>query len=173
MSCSTDIQLFPMAVKLRFILTKRFKLAKVTYTTVLFDISLSFFIITARKRSCGKVMFLQVSVILSTGRGVCLSACWETPPARETPLQEKPTSARRPPCQGDPPAKETPLPGRLPCPPSRPISKGKLRGIRSRPTPKGEIEGDHIQAHTRGGNSGGSGLGQHSRGKFRGPGPPQ
>ena len=30
-------------------------------------------IITARKRSCGKVMFLQVSVILSTGGGVLLS----------------------------------------------------------------------------------------------------
>ena len=30
--------------------------------------------------------------------------------------------------------------------------RGKLRGIRSRPTPKGEIEGDQIQAHTKAGN---------------------
>ena len=29
---------------------------------------------------------------------------------------------------------------------------GKLRGIRSKPTPKGEIEGDQVQAHTQGGN---------------------
>ena len=37
-----------------------------------------FSFITARKRSCGKVMFLQVSVILSTG-GVCIPACtWAT-----------------------------------------------------------------------------------------------
>ena len=33
-----------------------------------------------------------------------------------------------------------------------PHPRGKLRGIRSRPTPKGEIEGDQIQAHTQGGN---------------------
>ena len=55
------------------------------------------YIFTARKRSCGKVMFLQVSVILLTGRGA------------------------------------------------------------SRPTPKGEIEGDQVQAHIQGGNWGGSG----------------
>ena len=46
MSCSTDVQLFPMAVELRFILTKRFKLAEATFTTVLFRIVLSFLIIT-------------------------------------------------------------------------------------------------------------------------------
>ena len=56
-------------------------------------------------------------------------------------------------CQGDPPP--------------RPTLKGKLRGIRSRPTLKGEIEGDQIQAHTQGENWGGSGPGQHPRGKFR------
>ena len=33
-----------------------------------------------------------------------------------------------------------------------PHPRGKLRGIRSRPTPKGEIEGDQVQAHTQGGN---------------------
>ena len=33
-----------------------------------------------------------------------------------------------------------------------PHPRGKLRGIRSRPTPKGGIEGDQIQTHTHGGN---------------------
>ena len=32
------------------------------------------------QRSWATVMFLQASVILSTGRGVCLSACWDTTP---------------------------------------------------------------------------------------------
>ena len=35
----------------------------------------------------------------------------------------------------------------------------KSRGIRSRPTPKWEIEGNQVQAHTQGGSWGGSGLG--------------
>ena len=40
---------------------------------------------------------------------------------------------------------------------SRPISKGKFRGIWpgggvSRPTAKGEVEGDLVQAHTHGGS---------------------
>ena len=38
----------------------------------------------------------------------------------------------------------------------------------SRPTPKGEIEGDQVQAHIQGGNWGGSGPGPHPRGKLRG-----
>ena len=49
-----------------------------------------------------------------------------------------------------------------------PHPRGKLRGIRSRPTPKGEIEGDQIQAHTQGGNGGGSDPGPHPRGKWKG-----
>ena len=32
-----------------------------------------------------------------------------------------------------------------------PYTKGKLRGIWSRPTAKGEVEGDLVQAHTQGG----------------------
>ena len=81
------------------------------------------------------------------------------------PLPGKPPLPRRPPaketpCQGDPlprrpPAKETPFQGdplaRRP-PPPRPTPGGKLRGIRFRPTAKGEIEGGHIQAHTQEGN---------------------
>ena len=54
------------------------------------------------------------------------------------------------------------------CPYPGPHPRGKLRGIRSRPTPKGEIEGDQIQAHTQGGNEGGSGQGPHPRKKWRG-----
>ena len=33
------------------------------------------------KDEVAKIMFLHMSVILSTGEGVCLSACWDTPPA--------------------------------------------------------------------------------------------
>ena len=32
------------------------------------------------QRSWGKVIFSQASVILFTGGGVCLSACWDTTP---------------------------------------------------------------------------------------------
>ena len=52
--------------------------------------------------------------------------------------------------------------------PPDPHPRGKLRGITSRPTPKGEIEGDQIQAHTQGGHWGGSDPGPHPRGKLRG-----
>ena len=97
---------------------------------------------------------------------------WETPPMKEAP-----------PCQGDPPEGGTPLGRRPPC------QGGTTLGRRSpsRPTPKGEIEGDQVQAHTQGGNwegirsrptpkgeiEGGSDPGPHPRGKLRGsdPGP--
>ena len=79
-----------------------------------------------------KVMFLQVSMILSTGGSASVHA-------GRTPCQGDP------PHQGDPPAGETPLPGRPPA------KEAPLPGIRSRPTSKGEIEGDQIQAHTQGG----------------------
>ena len=60
--------------------------------------------------------------------------------------------------------------GGVPAPkggPPGPHPRGKLRGIRSRPTPKGEIEGDQIQAHTQGGNWGIRSR-PTSKGKFRG-----
>ena len=41
-----------------------------------------------------------------------------------------------------------------------------LEGV-SRPTAKGEVEGDLVQAHTQGGSGGGSGPGPHPRGKLR------
>ena len=117
------------------------------------------------QRSCGQgYVFTRVCDSVHRG-GVCLSACWDT----ATPLP-----GRRPSCQGDPPEggtpekeappwKEnpqggdpqeggTPLPRRSTPPPTKreappgPHPRGKLRGIRSRPTPKGEIERDQIQA---------------------------
>ena len=115
----------------------------------------------------GKVIFSQASVILLTGGSV-----------RETPHQGDPPAKETPP-PGRPPSKETPLPGRPPLQAHTqggnwggsgpgPQPRGKLRGIRSRHTPKGEIEGDQIQAHTQGGNWGGSDPGPHQRGKFSG-----
>ena len=93
----------------------------------------------------------------------------DPPPGTPPPLPGRLPLPGRPPCQGDPPqvdpletpTREThcqgdpPSPGRCPCqggPPPGPHPGGKLRGIRSRPTAKGEIEGDQIQAHTQGGN---------------------
>ena len=95
-----------------------------------------------------KVMFLQVC--LSTGG---LPQCMLGDPQGD-PHQGDPLP-RRTPCQGDPPtketpARETPLPGR---PPTKETSLP--RRPPSRPTPRGEIEGHQVQAHSQGGNSGG------------------
>ena len=57
------------------------------------------------QRSWAKVMFLQASVILSTG-GVCLSACWDTTP----PDRTKPSWARPLP-RADTPSTRHPPPG--------------------------------------------------------------
>ena len=154
-------------------------------------------LITGRNEVVAKVMFLLMSVILSTGGALpqcMLGYCHPhkkeapprprrtpqggTPPPRRTPppCQGDPPEKVAPPCQGDPPRRRPPrrhpLPrrpppkkeappcqGDPPCqeggPPPGPHPRGKLRGIRSRPTPKGEIEGDQIQ-------------GPHPRGKLRG-----
>ena len=62
----------------------------------------------------------------------------------------------------------------MPCRFPGPHPKGKFRGIYlargiwSRPTTKGEIEGDLVQAHSQGGSWGESGPGPHPRGKLRG-----
>ena len=86
-------------------------------------------VITARKRSLGQG-YIFTGICHSVNRGVCLSACWDTP------LQGDPTPGRLP-LQGDPlPSRETPLQGD---PPPGPHPGGKLRG-------------DQIQAHTQGGN---------------------
>ena len=57
-------------------------------------------IFAVRKRSCGKVMFLHLSVSHSVhrGGGVCPSACWDTPPGtrgRHPPLGRLPPFSRR------------------------------------------------------------------------------
>ena len=85
------------------------------------------------QRSWGKVMFLQASVILSRG-GVshCMLGYHPPPPGPDPPPLQAHT-------QGGSDPDTHP--------------RGKLRGIRSRSTPKGEIEGDQIQAHTQGGRS--------------------
>ena len=70
-----------------------------------------------------------------------------------------------PPKEGGFPKKEAPPLGRRTPLPRRPLGKEALP---SRPTPKGEIEGDQVQAHTQGGNLGESDPGPHQRGKLRG-----
>ena len=50
------------------------------------------------QRSWDKVMFLHVSVILFTG-GVCLSACWDTPPWDQTRPPPGPDTPRTRPTQ--------------------------------------------------------------------------
>ena len=68
------------------------------------------------QRSWAKVMFLQASVILSTGGGVCLSACWDARPhpwnQADPPRQGRPPGqGRSPPGPGRPPSwtRQTPL----------------------------------------------------------------
>ena len=61
---------------------------------------------TGRNEVVAKVMFLLVSVILSTGGG----------PGKETPLGRRPPTARsppagRPPWQGGPPGRDSPQQG--------------------------------------------------------------
>ena len=106
-------------------------------------------IVTGRNEVVAKVMFLQLCVILFMGR------------KRETlqgdPLQGDPPRRRHP--QGDPPRRRPPQEG---VPPPGLHPRGKLRGIRSRPTSKVEIEGDQIQAHTQEGTLGGSDPGSPS-----------
>ena len=102
-------------------------------------------VFTGRNEVVAKVIFLHLSVILFTG-GRCLSQCMlgYHPPRAHTPTEQTPPRADTAPQSRHPAKTRHPPPG--------PHPRGKLRGIRSRPTPKGEIEGDQIQAHTLGGN---------------------
>ena len=103
----------------------------------------------------GKVMFLQVSVILFPGgstwsRGEGGAWSWGVPGPRAAP---------------GPRGSPGPQPrGKLRGIWSRPTIQGEVEGIWSRPTTKGEVEGDLVQAHTQGGSGGGSGPGPHPRG---------
>ena len=90
-------------------------------------------VITDRNEVVAKVIFLHLSVILFTGGSDSVHA-GIPPPAKETPLQAHTQGGN---WGGSGPG---------------PHPRGKLRGIRFRPIPKGEIEGgDQIQAHTQGG----------------------
>ena len=60
------------------------------------------------QRSWAKVMFLQASVILSTGGGVCLSACWDTTPPPPGTRPDPPRPGPPPPSR--PPQEQTPTP---------------------------------------------------------------
>ena len=89
------------------------------------------YLITGRNEVVAKVMFLLVSVILSTGG----SLAGRTPPSKEAPQAGRPPLARRPPGketpqQGDPPSRETPLARR---PPSRENPTGKEAPLARRP----------------------------------------
>ena len=76
---------------------------------ILFSWRLRIGIITGRNEVMAKVMFLLVSVILLTGGGVCLSACWDTTP----PLGADTPGSRHPPEQ-TPPEQTPPIPGSRP-----------------------------------------------------------
>ena len=64
-------------------------------TTVVDSRGLGLFLYYRPQWSWGKVMFLQVSVILLV-EGVCLSACWDTIPC---PQEQTPPQSRHPPLQ--------------------------------------------------------------------------
>ena len=82
---------------------------------------------TGRNEVVAKVMFLLVSVILSTGGG---SASVHTGMLPPSPRRRHPPKRRHPPRRRHPPVKETPLQAHT----------------------QGEIEGDQVQAHTQEGN---------------------
>ena len=115
------------------------------------------FLLLPANKVWGKVIFLHLFVILFTGEG---GLHWGVPAPGGA---SRPTLKRE--IEGDQVQAHTQggnwggsYPG--------PHPRGKLRGIRSRPTPggtrsrptpKGEIEGDQVQPNIQEGNSGGSG----------------
>ena len=80
-------------------------------------------IFTGRNEVVAKVMFLQVSVIHSVHRGVCLSACWDTTLRDQA---DPPRPGRHPPWdQASPQTRQTPLgPGRPPRTRQTPLPPG-------------------------------------------------
>ena len=89
---------------------KNFKIYKCLLTL---DFSCVLFFVSSccyrLQRSWDKVMFLQASVILSTGGlgGVCLSACWDTP-LEQTPLGADTSLGADTPQEQTPPGADTP-----------------------------------------------------------------
>ena len=118
-------------------------------------------IFTGRNEVVAKVMFLLVSVILSTEGGSASVHAGILPPLEGgTPLPRRP-----PPQEGGPPARETPRRRHPPKgDPSQKETPQEGDPPHSRPTPKGGIEGDQIQANTQGGSD----LGPHPMRKLRG-----
>ena len=104
-------------------------------------------IFTASKRSLRRFCFYTcLSVILFTG-GVCLSACWDTPPGadppradtpRADPLPEADTPRSRHPPGADPPPEQTPSQKQTPPEADtlqEQIPPHRLTSPRSRPSP--------------------------------------
>ena len=94
-------------------------------------------IINRPQRSWGKVMFLQVSVILLTG-GVCLSACsgipHPTPWSRHPSLEQTPPGSRQPPGSRHPPWEQTPWSRTPPPPPPERAGRYSQRAGGTHPT---------------------------------------
>ena len=104
------------------------------------------------QRSCGQGnIFTPVCHSIHGGGLPQCMLGYHPPPGKETPLRRRPPRKEAPPSppEGGTPQEGDPLQGD---PPPVPHPRGKLRGIRIRPTPKREIEGDQIQAVTQGGN---------------------
>ena len=90
-----------------------------SYSFLLVDYKVIF--ITGRNEVVAKVMFLHLFVILFTGGGVCLGACWDT---THPPKEQTPPRSRHPPPRADTPphprSRHPPEP--TPSPPIRSMS---------------------------------------------------
>ena len=98
--------------------------------------------ITGRNEVVAKVMFLLVSVILSTGGSPCkMTPGRRHPPARRPPWKEAPPGKEAPPCKETPPQKENP-PARRPPGRSHPPRARKPPQKESPPGKETPWEGD-------------------------------
>ena len=90
---------------------------RTSYFDFILGLHLARHIVTGRNEVVAKVIFLHLFVILFTGEGVCLSACWDTPPrsrhppGADTPEQTSPqadTPQELTPPEQTPPRADTP-----------------------------------------------------------------
>ena len=66
-------------------------------------------LITGRNEVVAKVIFLHLFVVLFTGGGFCLHACWDTPPGADNPPPGRPLPDQgAPPDQAPPGTRQTP-----------------------------------------------------------------
>ena len=116
-------------------------------------------LVTGRNEVVAKVMFLQLCDSVHGGGGVvCLSACWdtpsakETPPAKETPLPRRPPQEGGTPQEGDPPRRRHPPKRRHPpqkeAPPRRSHPPGRTHPPRRRPPPPPQEADSDIRSMT-------------------------